>query len=87
LFALRRLLADADEQAIGRIEGGHFAGIPLDYAALDTRYPYQVGVLQARVEEILESRLAELGGELRRDWRLTGVGTRTWGGVIGVDLK
>ena len=63
---------DAAEQAIGRIEGGHFAGIPLDYAALDTRYPYQVGVLQARVEEILESRLAELGGELRRDWRLTG---------------
>ncbi len=72
MFALRRLLADADEQAIGRIEGGHFAGIPLDYAALDTRYPYQVGVLQARVKEILESRLAELGGELRRDWRLTG---------------
>src|SRR3954452_24175978 len=55
---LRGLLSDADELAIGRIEGGHFGGIPLDYTALDTRYPYQVGVLQARVEEILEARLS-----------------------------
>ncbi|MDN3359499.1 FAD-dependent monooxygenase [Actinomadura sp. DC4] len=72
LLDLRGLLADAGEQAIGRIDGGHFAGISLDYSALDTRYPYQAGVLQARVEEILENRFAELGGDMRRDWRLTG---------------
>jgi 2-polyprenyl-6-methoxyphenol hydroxylase-like FAD-dependent oxidoreductase len=72
LFDLRGLLSDADEQAIGRIDGGHFAGIPLDYTALDTRYPYQVGVLQARVEEVLADRFAGLGGDMRQDWRLTG---------------
>jgi 2-polyprenyl-6-methoxyphenol hydroxylase-like FAD-dependent oxidoreductase len=72
LLELRGLLPDADEQAIGRIDGGHFAGIPLDYAALDTWYPYQAGILQARIEEVLEDRLTVLSGEPRRDWRLTG---------------
>ncbi len=72
ILEMRGLLSDADDRAIGRIDGGHFAGIPLDYTALDTRYPYQVGVLQARVEEILADRLARLGGDVRRGWRLTG---------------
>ncbi|GAB2850628.1 FAD-dependent monooxygenase [Actinoallomurus bryophytorum] len=72
LFDLRGLLPDAGEHAIGRIDGGHFAGVSLDYTALDTRYPYQMGVLQARVEELLEDRLGGLGGDLRRDWRLIG---------------
>lgn len=69
---LRGLLARADERSIGRIDEGHFAGIPLSYKGLDTRYPYQVGILQGRVEAVLEERLAELGGELRRGWELTG---------------
>jgi 2-polyprenyl-6-methoxyphenol hydroxylase-like FAD-dependent oxidoreductase len=69
---LRGLLSRADERSIGRIDDGHFAGIPLRYDGLDTRYPYQVGILQARVEAVLEERLAELGGELRRGWELTG---------------
>ncbi|MFD4562153.1 FAD-dependent monooxygenase [Streptomyces sp. NPDC058469] len=72
LLALRGLLAAADDQAIGRIDDGHFAGVPLDYTALETRYPYQVGILQARVEQVLEDRLASLGGQVHRDWRLTG---------------
>ncbi|MBK3581076.1 FAD-dependent monooxygenase [Streptomyces sp. MBT65] len=72
LLALRGLLPAADEQAMGRIDGGHFAGVPLDYTALETRYPYQVGILQARVEQILEDRLAALGGKVHRDRRLTG---------------
>jgi 2-polyprenyl-6-methoxyphenol hydroxylase-like FAD-dependent oxidoreductase len=72
IFELRGLLTGVDEQSIGRVEGGEFAGITLDYAALDSRYPYQVGVPQARVEEILQDRLAGLGGEVRRNWQLTG---------------
>jgi 2-polyprenyl-6-methoxyphenol hydroxylase-like FAD-dependent oxidoreductase len=72
IFELRGLLAGVDEQSIGRVEGGEFAGITLDYAALESRYPYQVGVPQARVEEILQDRLAGLGGEVRRNWQLTG---------------
>jgi 2-polyprenyl-6-methoxyphenol hydroxylase-like FAD-dependent oxidoreductase len=43
MFESRRLLSDADVQAVGRIGGGTFARIFLDYAALGTRYPYQVG--------------------------------------------
>lgn len=69
---LRGLLSRTDEDAIGRVDRGHFAGIPLRYDGLDTRFPYQVGILQARVEAVLERRLAELGGELRREWALTG---------------
>jgi 2-polyprenyl-6-methoxyphenol hydroxylase-like FAD-dependent oxidoreductase len=69
---LRGLLSRADERSIARIDEGHFSGIPLNYGALDTRYPYQVGILQGRVEAVLEERLAELGGELRRGWELTG---------------
>lgn len=70
---LRGLLPRADERSIGRIDEGHFAGIPLSYDGLDTRYLYQVGILQARIEAVLEERLAELGGELRRGWELTGI--------------
>ncbi|WP_326686964.1 FAD-dependent monooxygenase [Streptomyces sp. NBC_01795] len=69
---LRGLLSRADGLSIGRIDEGHFAGIPLSYEGLDTRYPYQVGILQGRIEAVLEERLAELGGELRRGWELSG---------------
>jgi 2-polyprenyl-6-methoxyphenol hydroxylase-like FAD-dependent oxidoreductase len=68
---LRGLLSLADEHSIGRIEG-HFSGIPLSYDGLDTRYPYQVAIMQWRIEALLEKRLAELGGELCRGWELTG---------------
>jgi 2-polyprenyl-6-methoxyphenol hydroxylase-like FAD-dependent oxidoreductase len=69
---LRGLLPRAGERSIGRVDEGHFAGIPLSYDGLDTRYPYQIGILQGRIEAVLEERLAELGGELRRGWELTG---------------
>jgi 2-polyprenyl-6-methoxyphenol hydroxylase-like FAD-dependent oxidoreductase len=36
--------------------------VPLDCAPWRTRYPHQLGVLQKRVEEALDKRLAELGG-------------------------
>ncbi len=60
ILEMRGLLTGVDERSIGRVEGGEFAGNTLDYAALDSRYPYQVGVPQARVEEILEDRLVGL---------------------------
>ena len=72
MLDLRGLLSRADERSIGRIDEGHFARIPLSYDGLDTRYPYQVGILQGRVEAVLEERLVELGGALRRGWELTG---------------
>lgn len=68
---LRGLLARANEHAIARVTEGHFATIPLSYDHLGTRYPYQIGLLQWYLEAVLEERLAELGGELRRGWKLT----------------
>jgi len=70
---LRGLLSRANERSFGRFDGGHFAALHLCYEGLETRYPYQVAVLQGRVEIVLEERLAELGGELHRGWELTGV--------------
>ena len=72
MLDLRGLLARANECAMGRLEEAHFAGIPLHYDGLDTRYPYQVGILQARVETVLEQRLTELEGKVRRGWELAG---------------
>jgi 2-polyprenyl-6-methoxyphenol hydroxylase-like FAD-dependent oxidoreductase len=48
ILDLRGLLGRAEKNAEGRIEGAHFWGVPLRYDVLDTRYPYQVRVPQAR---------------------------------------
>jgi len=57
---MRGLIEAVRGQALGDIPGGHFAGlpVPLDYRPYGTRFPNQVGIPQARVEEILERRLA-----------------------------
>src|ERR1700716_440908 len=57
---LRGLIEAVRPRALGDIPGGHFAGLPvaLDYRPCGTRFPNQVGTPQARVEEILERRLA-----------------------------
>ncbi|MFL6121952.1 FAD-dependent monooxygenase [Actinophytocola sp.] len=47
--------------------------VPLDCAPFRTRYPYQLGVLQWRVETALENRLAELGGAVSWAHRLLAV--------------
>jgi 2-polyprenyl-6-methoxyphenol hydroxylase-like FAD-dependent oxidoreductase len=63
ILDLRGLLEPLLDVAVDRIPAGHFAGlpVPLDYSVLDTRYRYQVGIPQARVEQLLEDRLAERG--------------------------
>ena len=68
---LRGLLDAAHEKAMADVPDGHFAGISLDYRALDTRHRYQVGIPQRRVEETLEARLAERGVLVRYDTALT----------------
>jgi 2-polyprenyl-6-methoxyphenol hydroxylase-like FAD-dependent oxidoreductase len=72
---LRGLLDPLLDQALDRIPAGHFAGLdtPLDYTALDTRHPYQVGIPQARVEALLEERLARHGVRIERGHTLTGL--------------
>ncbi|MGW1892558.1 FAD-dependent monooxygenase [Streptomyces sp. NPDC002004] len=53
-------------RSLALLPSGHFAGLPLDYGALDTAFPHQVGIPQARVEEFLEDHLAEYGVQVLR---------------------
>ncbi|MGA8114982.1 MAG: FAD-dependent monooxygenase, partial [Actinocatenispora sp.] len=55
------------------LPAGHFAGIPLDYTVFDTRFPYQLGIEQARIEEDLEDRLARRGVPVLRGHTFTGL--------------
>ncbi|GIF13337.1 FAD-dependent monooxygenase [Actinoplanes teichomyceticus] len=58
-----------------RIPDGHFGGLPdrMDFAALDTPYPYTLALPQARTEELLEARARQLGATIRRGCRVTGL--------------
>ncbi|MEV5716847.1 FAD-dependent monooxygenase [Amycolatopsis mediterranei] len=73
ILDLRGLLADAREKAEGAIPGSHYTVAYLPYGPLDTRYPYQMVLPQAELEEILERRFLDLGGDLRRGWNLTDI--------------
>ena len=46
-------------EEVERLTAGHFAGlpIPLEYSAWETRFPYQLGIPQVRIEEQLENHL------------------------------
>ncbi|MFK4085299.1 FAD-dependent monooxygenase [Kribbella sp. NPDC020789] len=65
---LEPLLPEARE-----LPGGHFAGLPLDYSALETRFPYQLGIPQLRIEQHLEDHLAKHDVVVRRGLELTGL--------------
>ncbi|MFI0740514.1 FAD-dependent monooxygenase [Streptomyces sp. NPDC021100] len=70
---LRGWLEPIAELALTTLPRGHFAGIPLDYSVFDTRFPYQVGIPQARVERFLEQHLATYGIPVLRGRELTGL--------------
>jgi 2-polyprenyl-6-methoxyphenol hydroxylase-like FAD-dependent oxidoreductase len=71
----RGLLRPLLDAAVDRVPAGHFAGLPvtLDYSSWDTRFPYQLGLPQARVEQHLENHLAGRGIAVRRGLELTGL--------------
>ncbi|MEU7871495.1 FAD-dependent monooxygenase [Dactylosporangium sp. NPDC049140] len=48
-----------------RVPYAHFAGLWLDLSRLDTRYPYVLGLVQSRIEALLEEHLREHGTEVR----------------------
>ena len=66
---LEPLLAEA---GLPGPDDGHFAGLPVSAASLDTRYPWLL-VPQLRLEQFLQRRLGELGVPLLRGHRLTGL--------------
>ncbi len=73
VLAMRGLLDAVADRAIPRESvGGHFAMLPvaLDACAWRTRYPDGLLIPQDRLEEILEARLRELGGAVRRSAEL-----------------
>jgi 2-polyprenyl-6-methoxyphenol hydroxylase-like FAD-dependent oxidoreductase len=65
VLAARGLLDDILAMAPVLLPRGHFAGLELDYSGLDTPYPYQIGIPQARVEERLAEWARSLGAEIR----------------------
>ncbi|MGI5337260.1 FAD-dependent monooxygenase [Streptomyces sp. CA-181903] len=73
VLGLRGWLEPIAEQALTTLPRGHFAGIPLDYSVFDTRFPYQIGIPQARVERFLEEHLASYGIPALRGRELTGL--------------
>ncbi|MEV6669718.1 FAD-dependent monooxygenase [Streptomyces sp. NPDC051162] len=72
LLRMRGWLEPVLDRAVTTLPAGHFAGLPLDYTVFDTRFPHQVGIPQARVEEFLEDRLAAYGVPVLRGHELTG---------------
>nr|WP_055501800.1 FAD-dependent monooxygenase [Nonomuraea pusilla] len=68
---LRGLLEPLMDRAIQRVDGGHFAGLRLDYTAWNTRHPYSIGIPQGRVEALLEERLGELDVQVLRGHEVT----------------
>ncbi|GFE14055.1 hypothetical protein Sgleb_21020 [Streptomyces glebosus] len=71
VLGCRGLLEPVLDRSMALLPSGHFAGLPLDYGALDTAFPHQVGIPQARVEEFLEDHLAAYGVPVLRGRELT----------------
>ncbi|MDP9869308.1 MULTISPECIES: FAD-dependent monooxygenase [Streptosporangium] len=71
VFEARGLLGPLIDRAVQQVPGGHFAGLRLDFSAWDTAHPYMIGIPQARVEELLEARVVELGVKVLRGHGLT----------------
>jgi 2-polyprenyl-6-methoxyphenol hydroxylase-like FAD-dependent oxidoreductase len=89
VLEMRGLLDEVTARAVPRDGGGgHFAGLPvaLDARPWRTRWPAGLMIPQDRIEEILQTRLEELGVRVRRGTELVGVdlGTdRATAAVVG----
>ncbi|MFC7330727.1 FAD-dependent monooxygenase [Marinactinospora rubrisoli] len=68
--AADRLLAEGV-----RLPNGHFGGLDdrMDFAVLDTPFPFTLVLPQAHTEELLEERALALGVRIRRGHRVTGL--------------
>ncbi|WP_214413936.1 FAD-dependent oxidoreductase [Sphaerisporangium fuscum] len=55
------------------IQAGHFSGLWLDFTGFPSRYPYLLGILQTKVERLLEERVLPAGARLRRSAEVVGL--------------
>jgi 2-polyprenyl-6-methoxyphenol hydroxylase-like FAD-dependent oxidoreductase len=82
ILDLRGWLAPIMDQAAAQIPSGHYAGIPLDYQHLDSRFRFQVGIPQARVEKFLEERLVKAGVRVLRGYEMIALEQQAEGVVV-----
>lgn len=54
----------------------------IDFAGLPSAYPFTLMLSQSRIEALLDERLGELGGSVRRPWQVTDVTTNDGFGVL-----
>lgn len=85
-FALR----GAHEQLLsegGQLPSGHFAVLDdrLDFRTLDTDFPFTLTIPQARTTALLQERSIDLGADVRRGHRFTGVSERGDSVLVSVD--
>ncbi|UGT55688.1 FAD-dependent monooxygenase [Nocardia asteroides] len=73
LMAMRGLLDPLLERGRQRPVGGIFAGIPTAVPdGLDSTHPYQLGIPQPVIEQVLEAHAVERGAQVRRGCAVTG---------------
>ncbi|WP_433040394.1 FAD-dependent oxidoreductase [Dactylosporangium sp. CS-033363] len=56
-----------------RVPNAHFAGLWLDMSRLDTKYPFVLGLVQSRIEALLEEHLHGYGAAVRWNAEVTAV--------------
>ena len=90
LEVLERLDVSPRMVAAGRIvpiftvRSGSRVLMRVDFSDLPTAYPFTLMLPQSRTEAILAERLAELGGEVRRPYVVTGVTSGDGGAAVAV---
>ncbi|MFE3666896.1 FAD-dependent monooxygenase [Streptomyces sp. NPDC059164] len=82
MFEQRGLLERLKNTEITR--QGHFGGIPIDYGILEGSHFGVRGAPQYKIEEMLEDRAVELGADVRRGYRLTGLAENADGVTVTV---
>jgi 2-polyprenyl-6-methoxyphenol hydroxylase-like FAD-dependent oxidoreductase len=84
LDVTRRLVAEGRVVPAFTVRAGPRVLMRVDFAALPTAYPYALMLSQSRTEAILDERLAELGGLVRRPYVATAVTTTADGATVAV---
>jgi 2-polyprenyl-6-methoxyphenol hydroxylase-like FAD-dependent oxidoreductase len=80
----RRMIAAGRVVPIFTVRSGSRVLMQVDFSDLPTAYPYTLMLPQSRTEAILAERLAELGGEVRRPYVVTGVTSGGGGAEVAV---
>ncbi|HZE37759.1 MAG TPA: FAD-dependent monooxygenase, partial [Stackebrandtia sp.] len=81
----QRGIADDFDAAGWKTARGHFATIWLDYSGFDTRYNYMLGLVQSKMEVILEEKVNAAGVEV--EWASEVVGVQQDADGVAVEIQ